>query len=106
MPVNRCDPLAYNLGSNLSATGNPVAIPGGEYMFFAEGTPVGATTSLQFQAPFTTTWIDVQVFSGSIVKSATLPFTQTSIDLPAGNVRVASTGGTTSGLYASLIGLG
>ena len=77
MPVNRCDPLAYNLGSNLSATGNPVAIPGGEYMFFAEGVPVGATTSLQFQAPFTTTWIDVQVFNGSPVKSATLPFSQT-----------------------------
>jgi hypothetical protein len=106
MPINRCDPLAYNLGSNLSATGNPVAIPGGEYMFFAEGVPVGATTSLQFQAPFTTTWIDVQVFNGSPVKSATLPFTQTSIDLPAGNARVACTGGSPTGVYASLQGLG
>ena len=106
MPVNRCDPLAYNLGSNLSDTGAAVAIPGGEYMFWAEGTPAGATTSLQFQAPFTTTWIDVQVFNGSPVKSATLPFSQTAIDLPAGNVRVAITGGTITGLYASLIGLG
>lgn len=106
MPVNRCDPLAYNLGSNLSATGATVAIPGGEYMFWAEGVPVGATVSLQMQAAFTGTWIDVQVFNGSPVKSATLPFSQTEIDLPAGNVRVASTGGTISGLYAGLVGLG
>ena len=106
MPVNRCDPYSYRLANNLSASGAAVAIPGGEYDFFAEGTPGGSTISLQFQAPFTTTWIDVQVFSGSIVKSATLPFSQTEIDLPAGNVRLAATGGAPSGLNASLIGLG
>jgi hypothetical protein len=106
MPANRCDPLAYNLGTNLSATGASVMIPGGEYMFWAEGTPVGATVSLQMQAAFTGTWIDVQVFNGSPVKSATLPFSQTGIELPAGNVRMAATGGAPSGLNASLIGLG
>jgi len=106
MPVNRCDSQCYNLGSNLSASGAAVSIPGGEYMFFAEGTPTGSTTSLQFQAPFTATWMDVQVYTGSIVKSATLPFNQTGIDLPAGNVRVASTSGSVAGLYASLLGLG
>ena len=106
MPVNRCDPLAYNLASNLSATGASVMIPGGEYQFSAEGVAGGSTISLQFQAPFTTTWIDVQVFNGSPVKSATLPFSQTGIELPAGNVRMAATGGAPSGLNASLIGLG
>ena len=106
MPVNRCDPLAYNLGSNLSATGAVVSIPGGEYMFFAEGTPGGATISLQALTPFTGAWKDVGVFSGAIVKSATLPFTQTLIELPAGQVRVACTGGSPTGIDASLIGLG
>ena len=106
MPVNRCDPLAYNLGSNMSATGNPVAIPGGDYMFFAEGVAGGATISLQALTPFTGAWKDVGVFSGAIVKSATLPFSQTLIELPAGQVRVACTGGSPTGIYASLIGLG
>jgi hypothetical protein len=106
MPVNRCDPLAYKLASNLSATGAAVMIPGGEYMFFAEGTAGGSTISLQTQAAGTASWIDAQVFTGSIVKSATLPFTQTGIELPAGNVRMAATGGAPSGLNASLIGLG
>jgi hypothetical protein len=46
------------------------------------------------------------VFNGSPVKSATLPFSQTGIELPAGNVRMAATGGAPSGLNASLIGLG
>jgi hypothetical protein len=106
MPVNRCDPYSYKLANNLSASGAAVAIPGGEYDFFAEGVAGGSTVSLQFQAPFTTTWIDVQVFNGSPVKSATLPFSQTDIELPAGNVRMAATGGAPSGLNASLIGLG
>jgi len=106
MPTNRCDSLAYTLAANLSASGPSVMIPGGEYMFFAEGTPGGSTISLQMQAAFTGTWIDVQVFNGSPVKSATLPFTQTGIELPAGNVRMAATGGAPSGLNASLCGLG
>jgi hypothetical protein len=105
MPIRRCDSTSYTLASNLSASGPSVMIPGGEYMFTASGTAGGSTISLQMQDP-SGNWIDVQVFSGSIVKSTTLPFSQTGIDLPAGNVRMAATGGAPSGLYASLTGLG
>jgi len=105
MPTNRCDSLAYTLASNLSATGTAVQIPGGEYMFLVEGTPSGATISLQIQSP-NGTWADVQVFTGAVVKFTALPGNQTGIDLPAGNVRMAATGGTPTGLYAYLIGLG
>ena len=105
MPIRRADDAAYTLASNLSATGAAVAIKGGEYQFSAEGTVGGSTISLQFQTP-NGTWSDLLIFAGSPVKSTTLPFTQTQIDLPAGNVRMAATGGTPSGLYSYLVGLG
>lgn len=105
MTTRRADDRQYTLASNLSATGTAVAIPGGEYMFLAEGTVAGATISLQVQSP-NGTWADVQVFTGSVVKFTTLPGTQTGVDLPACNVRMAATGGTPSALYSYLIGLG
>jgi hypothetical protein len=105
MPVSRCDSNSYTLASNLSATGPAVMIPGGEYAFSAEGTVGSSTISLQMQTP-NGTWADVQVFNGSAVKSTALPFDQSGIDLPAGNVRMAATGGAPSGLYAYLVGLG
>lgn len=105
MTVRRCDDQPYVLASNASATGNAVVIRGGEYIFLAEGTVGGSTVSLQVQTP-NGTWVDVQIFSGSLVKTTTLPFAQTQVDLPAGNVRVALTGGTPSGIYAYLVGLG
>ena len=105
MPIRRADDSAYTLASNLSATGSAVAIKGGEYQFSAEGTVGGSTISLQFQTP-NGTWSDLLIFAGSPVKSTTLPFAQTQIDLPAGNVRMAATGGTPSGLYSYLVGLG
>ena len=105
MTIRRADDNAYTLASNAAATGNALAIRGGEYMFLAEGTPVGSTISLQIQSP-NGTWIDVQVFSGNAVKSTTLPFSQTAIDLPQGNIRMAATAGVPTGLYAYLIGLG
>jgi hypothetical protein len=105
MTLRRADDIAYTLASNVSATGSAVAVKGGEYIFTAEGTVSGSTISLQVQTP-NGTWVDVQVFSGNAVKSTTLPFSQTAIDLPAGNVRMAATGGTPSALYAYLIGLG
>jgi hypothetical protein len=105
MPIRRADDSSYTLASNLSATGSAVAIKGGEYQFSAEGTVGGSTISLQFQTP-NGTWSDLLIFAGSPVKSTTLPFTQTQIDLPAGNVRMAATGGTPSALYAYLVGLG
>jgi hypothetical protein len=103
--MSRTDSQTYTLASAASATGAAVPIRGGEYMFMAEGTPVGSTISLQMQTP-NGTWVDVQVFAASAVKSATLPFTQTGIDLPAGNVRMAATGGTPTGLFAYLCGVG
>ena len=106
MPVRRSDSLNYPLASNLSASGAAVAIPGGEYAFMAEGTLGGSVISLQAQSP-NGTWRDVSVYSGAAVKtSGTLPYSQTGIDLPAGNVRMAVTGGAPSALYAYLIGLG
>ena len=105
MTVRRCDSLVRQLANNLSATGAAVAIPGGEYIFKAEGTAGGATISLQVQSP-NGTWEDLSVYSGSKVSSAALPYSQTGIDLPAGNVRLAVTGGAPSGLFAYLVGLG
>jgi hypothetical protein len=105
MPIRRADDSTYILASNLSATGTAVPIKGGEYQFSAEGTVGGSTISLQFQTP-NGTWSDLLIFAGSPVKSTTLPFTQTQIDLPAGNVRMAVTGGSPSGLYSYLVGLG
>jgi hypothetical protein len=105
MPIRRADDVSYTLASNVSATGSAVAIKGGEYLFSAEGTVGGSTISLQVQSP-NGTWSDVLIFAGSAVKSTTLPFAQTQIDLPAGNVRMAATGGSPSALYAYLVGLG
>lgn len=105
MTVRRADDNAYTLASNLSATGSAVAIKGGEYIFTVEGTVLGSTIGLQVQTP-TGNWTDISVYSGSKVNTLTLPFSQTGIDLPACNVRMAATGGTPSALYAYLIGLG
>ena len=105
MPVRRADDIAYTLASNASANGAAIQIKGGEYQFFVEGTVGGSTISLQALSP-NGSWVDVSVYSGSVVKTTALPFSQTGIDLPAGNIRMAATGGTPSGLYASLVGLG
>lgn len=105
MPLRRCDDKIYSLGTGLSATGAAVLIPGGEYMFMVDGTVSGATISLQVLAP-SGVWMDVQIYSGSVVKFTALPGNQTAIDLPAGSVRVACTGGSPTGINASLVGLG
>ena len=105
MPVRRCDSNSYTLASNLSATGAAVAIPGGEYTFTADGTAGGSTISLQARSQ-NGTWSDVQIHAASAVKSTTLPYAQTSITLPACNVRMAATGGSPSGLNSQLTGLG
>lgn len=105
MPIRRADDVAYTLAANASATASAVPIKGGEYIFTAEGTASGSTISLQIQTP-NGAWTDVLVFSGNAVKTTTLPYAQTLIDLPAGNVRMAATGGTPSALYAYLVGLG
>lgn len=104
MPIRRADDATYTLGSNISATGSAVAIKGGEYIFTCEGTAAGTTASLQLQTS-NGTWTDISVYSGSVVKSTTLPYAQTGISLPAGNVRIALTSGLPSGVYAYLVGM-
>lgn len=105
MSIRRADDLTYTLLTNASATGASVAIKGGEYMFTAEGTVGASTISLQIQTP-NGAWVDVQVYTGAIVKFTVLPANQTAIDLPACNVRCACTGGTPTGIFSYLIGLG
>ena len=105
MPIRRADDTTYTILSNASATGPATAIRGGEYLFTCEGTVGTSTISLQVQTP-NGTWTDVQVFTGGVVKFTALPGNQTGIALPASNVRVACTGGTPTGIYGHLIGLG
>lgn len=105
MPIRRADDSAYTLLTAGSATGSAVPIKGGEYQFMVDGTVGSSTISLQIQSP-SGAWMDVQVFTGSVVKFTTLPGNQSAIDLPAGNVRCACTGGTPSGINAYLVGLG
>lgn len=105
MSVRRADPNGYTLGENLSASGSPVSIQGGLYMLFVEGTAGGSVLSLQIATPHGT-YVDVQSLGGLVVvKSATLPYTASPIDLPRGNVKIAATGGSPSEIYAYLIGL-
>lgn len=105
MALRRADDNAYTLATAASATGNSVAIRGGEYLLSVEfaGT---ATVALQVQSP-NGTWLTVNVFNASPV-SFSASGMQTAIDLPAGNARAAVTTGsvTASTLYAYLIGLG
>lgn len=105
MPIRRCDDNTYTLVNGASATGSPVGIKGGEYLFTCEGTVGASTISLQVQT-IAGSWTDVQVFTGGVVKFTTLPGNQTGIALPACSVRCAMTGGTPSGISAYLIGLG
>ena len=105
MPLRRSDDTAYTLASNLSASGAAVQISGGEYMFFCEGTATGSTLSLQIQSP-NGTWMDVAAMAGNVVKTTTLPYSVSQIDLPTCKVRLAATSGTPTGLYAYLVGLG
>jgi len=111
MPIRRADDQVYTLASGASSTatgansGNGVSVPGGEYQFMVDGTVGSSTISLQIKSP-SGVWMDVQVFTGSVVKFTTLPGNQSAIDLPAGLVRCACTGGTPSGINAYLVGLG
>lgn len=107
MPTIRSDYNTYTLGSGLAAAGaaSGVQIPGGEYMFAIDGTPGGTTGRLEVLLP-DGRWTPVSVYSGSAVQSTTFPYSQTGVDLPAGQVRVNLSGGTPSGVNAYLIGLG
>lgn len=108
MSIRKADDIAYVLGEGLTATGNAVAVKGGEYLFMVNGTAGGGTDfRLEVQAP-NGTWSRLQVFTGSVVSftAANLPISQTGIDLPSCNVRLAIVGGAATSINAYLIGLG
>lgn len=104
MTTRRADDSKYTLASNVSATGSAVQINGGEYIFNVEGTVGGSTASLQVKTP-NGTWTNVTSY-GVEVKATALPFAASPLQLPAGEVRLALTGGTPSAVHASLVGLG
>ena len=111
MPVRRADDDFYQLLLNGAATGNAVAIKGGEYHFQVDGTAGGATIALQVQTRGGT-WLEVN-FGGhgaqqllTWTPATTITLSVGPIPLPASNVRFSISGGTPSGLTAALIGLG
>jgi len=102
----RADQAGYTLLSNGSATGASTKILGGLYVFSAEGTVGGATISLQYQTP-NGTWVTVGAVGGTtLIQSTTLPYLATQIYLPPCNVRCAITGGSPTGIYAYINGVG
>lgn len=105
MSIRKADDNSYKLLSNAATTGAAVNIRGGEYQFTADGTPGGATIALQVQSP-NGTWSTLNIFNNSPVSTTSLPYDQTAIDLPAGNVRDSITGGSGVSVNASLVGLG
>ena len=104
MPIRRADDALYTLGVNLTATGDPVAIKGGEYALFADCTGTNGNTSLQMLSP-SGAWIDVQIY-GAFIRTTGFGMLQVGLLLPAGLVRIATTGGATTGLNAYLVGMG
>ena len=104
MPTRRADDTLYTLGVNLSATGNPVAIKGGEYTVFVDSIGGTGTMALQMQSP-SGAWIDVQMY-GIFVRTTLTSMVQVGLLLPAGLVRVAVYGGLMSNVNAFLVGAG
>jgi hypothetical protein len=104
MPIRRADDTLYTLGVNLTANGSPVPIKGGEYALFADCTGTNGTMSLQMLSP-SGIWIDVQLY-GAFMRTTGLALLQVGLVLPAGLVRIATTGGATTGLNAYLVGMG
>lgn len=111
MPVRRADDDFYELLVNGAATGNAVAIKGGEYLFQINGTAGGATIALQMQTRGGV-WLEVNFYGHGTQQlltwtpATTITLSVTPIPLPACNVRFLISGGTPSGLTASLVGLG
>lgn len=105
MPIKRADDTIYTLASSNTSTGPSVAIKGGEYALAFEGTIGGATIVWEMQSP-SGTWSSLVDSAGYLVTPLGDTTFRTSIPLPAGNIRISITGGTPSGIYSYLIGLG
>lgn len=104
MPVRRADDTRYVLGEALSASGDAVKIPGGEYIFMVDGTAGGATISLQIADP-SGAYSNITA-GGTEVKATVLPYVFTPIPLPACDVKAVITGGSGVSVNAHLLGLG
>jgi len=104
MPIRRADDTLYTLGVNLSATGNPVAIKGGEYTLFVDTLTNPGAVSLQMQSP-SGVWIDVSMY-GIFSRTNGVALVQAGLYLPSGLVRIAVSGGLSTGLNAFLAGAG
>ncbi|QIG73242.1 hypothetical protein EVC02_021 [Rhizobium phage RHph_N17] len=87
------------LFSNKDAAGNGTAavlLSGGPYIFDAAGTFSGTTIKLQRLASDKATWIDVGTEASFTAAGHVL------VTISAGSYRAVATGGTPTGLYASL----
>ena len=104
MPIRRADHTLYTLGVNLTGTGAPVAIKGGEYSLFMNCTTNLGNIALQAQSP-SGAWIDIQVFAGSFVRTTLTTLCMVDLMLPACSVRIAADAAVT-GMNAFLVGAG
>lgn len=89
--------VAVVLLSNASATGQPVTVPGGQYVWAAQGTFSGATLTLQALGPDGANYIDVTTLSAN-----------GAIDVRIGQdtaMRVSVSGGAPSAIYSNLKGV-
>jgi len=82
--------------TNTNVTGSSAIWPGGRCAFALAGTVSGATVTLQYFGPDSTTWLTVPNCALTAVGMVL------GLDLPPGRVRALVAGGTPSGLYASL----
>lgn len=80
--------------SNASATGSSTQWPGGPGIFTVAGTFGGATVTLQFMGPDSTTWIAMGTDTTLTAAGGAL-FT-----FCPGRIRAAVSGGAPSGLFA------
>ena len=104
MPVRRADDTLYTLGVNLTATGTPVAIKGGEYTLFIESEANDGTLVLQQLSP-SGVWLDCQAYGLQYVKTTAYAACILGLVLPPGVCRLNAEG-LVLNLKAYLVGAG
>lgn len=88
--------LAKNLLDNASATGAAISVAPGRYCYAVDGTFGGATVTLKLLGPDGSSYISVGADAALTAEGAVI------VELPACDVRAEVSGGSPSGLYASL----
>lgn len=89
-----------DLLSNESATGSAGRWPGGKGTYCVVGTFSGATVALEYLGPDGTTWVSVGAEAELTAAG------MVTVEFASGQVRAAVTGGSPSGLYATLVANG